>query len=762
MKHRITLLLLAASPAALAQTAPPTGVVEEVVVRAQKRTERAQDIPVSVTAIDKKALKRLKLVNTEDVAQFVPNMQIATPSGKGNQPLISIRGIGLNDTNTNNAGPNGVYIDEVYAATPAAQTFQLFDLDQIEILKGPQGTLFGRNSTGGAINYFTAKPTDEFHLFQQLTYGSWNTYAIQSAISGRILPGLDGRLAFIHNYSDGWFKNLQNGKTANGANDYGWRASLKWTPSEDLTLSGNFHGGIVNRRPDEYQNVGVFVDGPVPDVLFGGLGNCSNAAVLAAKCVDAYGYNGFKNGYYKGRFNRDQNLWIAAYGGYVRADYNLGSMTLTSITSLETSQKTHPEDTDANPYELIEIDYGVKSTDFTQELRLSGSGERTKWLVGAYYLDEHLKQNQPIRLFTDFDALLGLPPGTAGAGLSEIARTKNGQYTSSFAIFGQGDYKVWDNTTLTLGGRFTQEHKSFDAISRASFLGEDGTYPPLTTLYNIKRTLYNTALNGRAALDYAFTPLVHAYMSASTGFKSGGFNGGFLDNDPANALVQLRPIQPESINAYEVGVKSDLLDRKLRLNVAGFYYDYHNLQIYNLIQGPTLPLTVLANAPRATIKGLEIEAIGRPIPELTLSANIGFLQTELGKFISGEGTATAVDYTGNQFPNAPKFSAILQGEYRYPFASGATLALSASGSYRSRQFFASNNNPLVAQDAYWLMDARLAYTTANGRWTGAVFGKNITGTKYWNFASDLTSGLGFVEAVIGPPAFVGGELTYNY
>lgn len=751
------MLLLSSTPA-FAQPAPGSAI-DQITVIAQKRSQKSQDVPISITAFDKRALKNLHLVQTQDLAQFVPNMQIAMPSGTGNQPLISIRGVGLNDTNTNNAGPNGVYVDEVYAASPAAQTFQLFDLAGVEVDKGPQGTLYGRNSTGGAINYTTAKPTDEFHVSQDIVYGSWNTYAIQSMVNGNIAPGLDGRLAFVHNYSDGYFTNVANGKTTNGANDYAWRALLKYQPSDDLTITGDFHGGIVNRRPDEYRSVGVLQPGGLFDPP------CGTSAILAGQCVDAFDYNGSQYGFYKGRYTRDQNLWISAYGGWVRADKSLDNgITITSLTSIESDHKLHPEQTDAEPYGLLEINYGVKSTDATQELRVSGSGAAYNWVAGLYYLSEHLVQNQPIFLFTGFDDLLGIPG--AGAGLGEKARTINGQFTQSAAAYGQGDYEIFDRTKLTLGGRYTYEHKSFDAFSEAAFEDPAGTYPAPTPLYNLSRTLYNGAVSGRAALDYKVTDTLLAYISASTGFKSGGFNGGFLDNNVSQALVQLRPIKPERIAAFEAGLKSDLFEHRVRVNLSAFYYDYHDLQIYNLINPPpgvepAVPITVLANAPKASIRGVEVEFDTKPITNLTTGVNLGFLDTRLGNFVSGAGTPSAQSFTGNQFPNAPRFSAVLLGDYRIPFAAGDAMSLSSELSYRSHQFFESSDNPLVAQNGYWLLDARIAYTTADTRWTLAVFGKNLTGTQYQNFASDLTSGLGFIEEVVGPPRFIGGEVTYS-
>lgn len=764
----VSLLAAAASVPAMAQTAAPSSEtrIEQVMVTAQKRTEKAQEIPISITALDKRALKNAKLVNTEDLAQFVPNMQIAMPSGKGNQPLIDIRGVGLNDFNTNNAGPNGVYVDEVYAASPAAQTFQLFDLDRVEVLKGPQGTLYGRNSTGGAINYITAKPSDDFHLLEDVYYGSWNSYGVISVVNGNIVPGLDGRFAFSHNYSDGFMTNVLNGKTTNGANDYGWRAALKYQANDDLTISGNFHGGIVDRRPDEYRSIGALepIPGAIPllnEVI------CPNNAILAGRCQDAYGYNGSKFGFYKGEYNRDQNLWITSYGGNVRADYNLGDITLTSLTSLELDHKFHPEDSDANPYQLLQINYGVKSTDVTQEFRATGGGETYHWLTGLYFLSEHLKQDQLIHLFYDLDQVTGIPGIGALSGATEAGRFLNGQNTTSAAIYGQGDYDITERWKLTLGGRYTYETKTFDAEGEQAFEQLDGTIPPPAPYYTARRSLYNGALSGRAALDYKVADTVLAYVSAANGFKSGGFNGGFLNNDAADALLQLRPIKPETLNAFEIGIKSDLFDRMVRLNIAGFYYDYHDLQVFNLINPPPgvippLPVNVLANAPRATIKGAEIEFDAKPVPNLTTSINLGFLQTDLGTFVSGAGTASAQSFTGNQFPNAPKFSAVLSGDYRYPLASGAALALSGSASYRSHQFFESSNYPVIAQNGYWLVDARLAYTTADTRWTVAVYGKNLTGTEYYNFISDITSGIGLAEAVVGPPRFVGGEVTYSY
>src|SRR5579859_4286269 len=213
-------LLLASQARAQDQGQPATGQIEEIVVTAQKRAQNVQDIPIAINALDSQTLKELGIKSSDEISEFMPNLQIGLPAGKGNQPLIAIRGVGLNDTNTNNAGPNGVYVDEVYMSSPASQTFQTFDLARVEVLKGPQGTLYGRNTTGGAINYISAKPTDELYATAHASYGSFNTYQVDGAISGPITEGVNARLAFVHNASDGYMENLRNGKTENGANDY--------------------------------------------------------------------------------------------------------------------------------------------------------------------------------------------------------------------------------------------------------------------------------------------------------------------------------------------------------------------------------------------------------------------------------------------------------------------------------------------------------------------------------------------------------------
>ena len=321
-----------------AEPAADIATLTEIVVTAQRRSEKLQDVPISMNAFDARAINDLGIRNSSDLGQVTPNVDIALPGGAGNQPVITIRGIGLNDFDSNNAGPNGVYVDEVYMSSPASQTFQTFDIQQIEVLKGPQGTLYGRNTSGGAINFTSVKPSNtpqgDFHA----EYGSYDTANLQGGFGGPIAPDLDGRIAGTVNYSHGYGHNLYNGERTNGTNNGAFRGALLWSPADELKVLLNVHGGYVNNRPNEYRHLGTFVPGtqytPVPTV-------CSVQQANAGQCVDLFGY-GTPAGFYDGAYNRRAHLSVGSLGSYLRADGKIGDITLTSITAFENIHKLHP------------------------------------------------------------------------------------------------------------------------------------------------------------------------------------------------------------------------------------------------------------------------------------------------------------------------------------------------------------------------------------------------------------------------------------
>ena len=749
-----SLICLGTGTAALAaDTSSSPAQVEEVIVTAQKKSENIQNVPVSIQAFSAKMISDLGLKSSTDLAAVTPNVDIALPAGPGNQPIITIRGIGLNDYDTNNAGPNGIYVDEVYLSSPASQTFQTFDLERIEVLKGPQGTLYGRNSSGGAVNFISEKPSDTFKADLHAEYSSFNTVNLEGGVGGPITDKLDYRAALVVNESEGYVKNDLTGNMENGANNAATRLALLWKPTDKLKVLFNVHGGFVDNRPAEYLHIGDL------DPSTGA--QCSIAAAYAGGCVDAFGY-GTPKDFLHGAYNRQKHLKVNSLGSYLRADYETNGLTWTSISSVEHNDKIHPEDSDASPNRLLEIDFGVRSNTFTQEFRVAHSDDRLDWVGGVYYLHEDLKQNQPIYLFLDLDKFVG---AGGGDGSAAIGTDHSAQTTDAEAIFGQANYAVTDKLKLTLGGRYTDEQRDFHYVG--GILVQSGGmdhFAPETLLADSHQSLSKGAFSWRVAADYHFTKDVHAYASAATGFKSGDFNGSFLSTSPAEIALQLKPVQPETVTTYEAGLKSSLFDNRLVIDLAAFYNEYEKLQVFVLVPpvsgGTGLPVNVLDNARRAHTDGLDAEVIARPFPNLTAHFNLGLLETRLDDFISSVDPSQP-NFTGNQLPLSPhtSFSGIL--DYTHPVGEGV-LDLQFNATFKSHQFFDISNDRYTTQDGYWLENLRVAYRFHQEKWEVAAFARNLADKHYLLDAFDLTNPFGFIQGIRGMPRTVGIEANFRY
>jgi iron complex outermembrane receptor protein len=757
--------LLAMAAPGLALAAAQGNEVQEVVVTAQRRSENIQQVPLSIQAFNAKSINDLGIKSSSDLGQVTPNVDIAMPAGAGNQPIISIRGIGLNDYDTNNAGPNGIYIDEVYLSAPASQTFQTFDLERIEVLKGPQGTLYGRNTSGGAINFISNKPTDHFTADFHAEYGSFNTFNFEGGVGGPIAPNLDARVAATVTESGGYTTNLLTGNHENGANNAAARIQLLWKPTDNLKVLFNVHGGMVDNRPAEYRHIGDLN----PDTF----GLCTVSQAYAGGCVDIYGYGTPKN-FHDGAYNRQQHLKVNSLGSYLRADYNTGPFTLTSLTSFEHNDKIHPEDSDASPNRLLEIDFGVRSNTITQEFRVGQTETRYNWVAGVYYLHEDLHQNQPISILLDGDKFFGGPgacdvtfePNPIPGGdpipvpCAFRAFDQSHQITDAYAVYAQGEYAVTDNLKLTLGGRYTGEQRSFHYDGSWQYQqGGMDNFGPLIPLADTSKSLTDSAFSWRVAADYHFTANTHLYASIATGFKSGDFNGSFLSQDPAQIALQLEPVKPETVTAYEVGLKSSLFENRLIFDVAAFYNDYRNMQVFVLVPLGALPVNVLDNAKAAHTEGIDAQLTARPFKGLTTTFNLGLLDTKLDTFVADRDPSQP-DYSGNQLPLSPhvSFSGLI--DYKVPVGPG-TLDLQFNANYKSHQFFDISNDPYTTQGGYWIENARVAYQFDDSHWEVAGFVRNLSDQKYYLDAFDL-SFVGFIQGITGAPRTFGVEVNYRY
>ena len=731
--------------------------LQEIVVTAQRRAEGVQEVPISIQAFSGAQLQELGIKSSVDLAQFTPNVDMALPSGVGNQPIITIRGIGLNDYDTNNSGPNGVYADEVYLSNPSSQTMQTFDLQRIEVLKGPQGTLYGRNSSGGALNFISADPTDTPTAKLHADYSSYNTVNLEGAVSGPLADGLTGRLAFVENYSDGYLHNTFLDKD-NGTQNWAARGILQYKSADGLKVTFNLHGGQVNNSFGGYQVLGDFV----PGTQFNATPTeCSVQQVYANQCVDLFGYR-HVGGFYDEASESQNHTQIGSIGSHVRVEYTWNDLTLTSLTAFEHLNKEDVEDGDGTPNRLLDVAFGVQSNQVTQEFRVNQATENYNWVGGLYYLFENLHQNQPLYALLDGDKFFG-PGSFDGIAVQQFDNSR--QVTESYAGFGQFEYNLLSNLKLVLGGRYTKEHKSFAYDGSVQYQeGGINNFGPLSELANTERELNDSAFSWRTGLNYNIAKSVMVYASASTGFKSGLFNGTFLSTNPAEIARQLEPVAPEKVLAYEVGIKSSFLSDRMILNAAAFYNDYTNMQVFVQIAGVAggsgLPLNVLDNAKKAYTEGLELTLVGKPLPELTLSAQGGLLKTKLTDFIANRDVAQP-DYTGNQLPLAPHVSANLAADYRIPIGLNG-LDLQVNANFKSHQFFDVSNDPLITQSGYWIANARMAYQFASDRYEVAAYVRNIANKEYYVDKFDLTAPFGFMEGVVGTPRFFGIEFTGHF
>ena len=725
---------------AFLSAAPATAqdrIFDEIIVTAQKKAESSQDVPISISAYSGDSLEDLGVEGTADLGRLVPGLEISSSSGTGSQLIVTLRGVGLNDFNTNNSGPVGIYSDEVYISSPILTAFQFFDTERVEVLKGPQGTLYGRNTTGGAIKFVSNKPSEEFEFSARGSYSSFNTTSLEAAVSGPISDNIRGRLAVAKDDSDGFLRNISGDRDENGRDTLYWRGMVDFDVSDNFFLRANIHGAQDNSPAFKTTHQGI---GP------GG--------------SDALGYVGPTDPR-EGNYNRTEKINIDAIGGYLEANVEFGDITLTSVTAYDEADSLYPEDTDSSNLQIVEIDYGVVSETITQELRLQSDGETFDWLLGGYYLDETLTQNQTVDLFRELRPLTGglFDDGTNTGGAPVLfSRAINDQDTQTLAVFGQVDYDVSDRLTLSLGGRYTDEQRDFVATAN---LEEPDTFGvPSVPVYSFDGLeIGKNAFSWRVGADYKATDDILVYANVSRGFKSGGFNGGFLSLDPAEAEVLTEPYDPEFLTAYEAGIKSDLLDNKLRLNASVFLNDFKGLQALTLLnRGPgNTPLQVLDNASDAQVFGVEFDAVFYPVENFLLNLTASFLDSELKDFQSASG----MDFSGNRLANTPARSVTGVARYDYDLGSMGGAYAQASFAYKSDIFFTPDNSPLNAQDDYSLVNARIGYQAESENWGAAVFVNNLGDTEYLYNSTNL-SDFGIITQYFGAPRSYGVELTVDF
>lgn len=706
-----------------APEADSTPLTNDIVVTAQRREERLQDVPISVIAVQGEALQRQGATATADLTSLVPGLQMGKSSTTATPYL---RGIGTQNLTPGSDPSVPIYIDGVYLSAPSAFFFSFNNIERLEVLKGPQGTLFGRNSTGGLIQVVTKDPQPGLSGKASLGYGSFNTVNASAYVSGGSDVISADLSVFYNNQSDGWGRNAYDpvkyagppfvgltGKPSNEAGvlkEYGIRSKLKLT-GERTTARLSFTYALSEGNQGHYRHL-------LP-------GN----SIQRPGYTTPYFYGTAANeGFYD--FNSDTawNFKSYLYLAGVDIEHDAGAVSLKSITSYLKARGTYDVSSDASPQTGLYIPTENPTETYTQEFQIfsnKGYGpEWLSWIGGLYYLKSEAGYDPQPRYFS---TLTGLVP---------FQNINAENKTESMSAFAQATFDLPAEFALTLGGRYNRD-KLRGAQSTENF--------PSGAITQFVRGVKATqdAVTWRVALDKHFTKDIMVYGSVNRGYKSGVFNSGTLCSQTTPSCPTVAPpVRPEKLLAYEVGLRSDLFDRLLRLNVSGFYYKYKDIQIQAVVGSP--PTSLLTNAAKATVKGVDIETQLRPTRNLTFAASASILDAKYDAYpgairytrVTNGAASSIFDAAGRRLNRAPKFSGNMSVNWVVPVEFGE-FVLNAS-IYHSNSFYYEPGNDL-REKAYDLANAQLAFRP-NDKLQFRVWGKNLTDKKYYFNQVVSTSG----------------------
>jgi iron complex outermembrane recepter protein len=695
---RITLLstcisaLFSSNPAAaqvLASDAA-TATIPAITVTAQKRTELLQDVPISETALTPEMLDWLNITNVNALQAAVPNILFLNV-GSSNTVTAYIRGIGTANAVFTQDPAIGLYVDDVYLTRSLGANRDFFDVERIEVLRGPQGTLYGSNSPAGAIKIVTVKPslTKGFQFKGEVGYGKYDTREADVALNIPIVDNrMAARLVVTSNKHDGYQKNLADGTDGAAIDDVSARLHVlaNINDSWDVLVTGD-----TTRNRDIPTNGVSFLTTPA-----GG---------------DAFNTPGFnKRDFFSEISNRYDN--VDNHGITVNLHGRLPWGDFRSISAYRKLEEKLNQDVDATVLNRFTAHQELDNKQFTQEFNLGGDMGPVNWLVGAYYI--HEKNN----FLWDVNFLQYLPTSVQAAnGLLPNFQLFD-QVKESWAVFTQETWKVTDRLNLTGGVRWTHENKDFHVVGfRETTPVSEGT-PPGTPLpgFDIRQEKSWSAPQWRVAADYALTPDALVFASAARGFRSGGFNGG------ARSLAEAAapPFDPEFATTYELGAKTEWLQRKLRFNATAFYTDYKDEQVAFLNTGGVFGTSTI----NAKIHGFEFELLARPIAGLTLMANLATL--------TGSTNSLATQFAPN-----PKYQYTLAADYTQPIGYGLVGLIGANYFHTARYEGSATHDPLRAIPAHSNLGARIGVGSDNGRWRFEVIGNNLENNYYPLFSFNI-------------------------
>jgi iron complex outermembrane receptor protein len=761
MKRRSSLTLLSALLGAALATphrAQSSEGIEEIVVTAQRREQDLQDVAIAVSAFSGENLRERGIVQSNRIGAQIPNLAIGTNGGPDGTPSVVIRGVGLSDFSDANSGPIGIYVDDVYLKALRAQNFALFDLERLEVLRGPQGTLFGRNTTGGAVQYHSRKPGRDPEARVTVEAASDATYTGEVAMAGALGTNVAGRIAARYVDSDGWMSNSWLDET----NDYeklSWRGTLAFDPTEELSILLKYEYGRSDGNSFPVKGRGLL------DPLDGS--TCTAGRVDAYQCANALGYVEGDDDLLRARNDFEDRTETDYRSGLLRLDWQLSdAITLTSISAWVGVDTHQGEDSDGSPAGILNVILDSEGEQVSQELRLAGASAGVNWVTGVYWLDDHNEGTPFFALFPELVPLAeaGYLDDSTAAAVGSFTSLYD-QDTTSAAAFAHLEYALTETLDLTVGGRYTDEQVDAELMTLATFPAypvAPGVQVPLADfpVVTMDDDIGDSNVSWKIGLDFSPREDLMVYASAGTGFTAGGFN--------TTAVIeqfQAVPFDSEEIIAWEFGLKSRAFDERLQVNAALFRYDYDDMQVFtDIVTSSGVSGRLVQNAASGEMQGAELELIALPAQGLTVQFTAGYVDSELSDFSTqtfdpAAGAVVTVDLSGNTTALTPEWNCSALVRYAWAMAGGEASAQLA-WSWQDSVFFSTDNTPGVAQDAYGLLDARIAWDAPQDRWQLALWGRNLLDEDYRSYSSNLAP-FGLYQDYGPQPRSIGVTATMN-
>ena len=738
-------------PAAPEATAAPNNegqdtATGEIVVTARRTEERLQRVPASISAFNARALDRLQATDTTGLQGAVPNLNIVQGRGSSNATNIYIRGIGQPDALQTFDPAVGVYIDDVYLSRIRGNQLDLLDVDRIEVLRGPQGTLYGKNTIGGAIKFVTRKPGQTLVANGSLALGSFDQVELKGAVSGPLTNGVAAGLSFIRSKHDGYVEDEVLDRDYNDKDTVGVRGAIAFTPSNALRidLTADY------AHDDAAMNVGR----PLNNLVVADFGTGTHVLPVSNATGD-YDWTGRTTP----ELPNSTKMKHRGVAGTIAYDVT-DALTLKSITAYRKLDTDDFIDIDATQYQVGDVFVGVDQNQLSQEFQLTYTGDRFSGVAGLYYLREHITSHQEA-YGRDLFYLFGT------RFFNDVLRTIDDDLlTKSYAGYANGSFTIVPDVRLSGGIRWTHESKDYDRTTSVFLNGVQSGLPfPFTG-----KDHWND-ISPMASVDWQVTPVTMLYARVAKGFKSGGFNG--RANDPASATEY----KPEKVVSYEAGFKSTIANQ-LRLNGAVFDNEYKDFQarISAAADDPTNPLNIailsVVNAGKMRIRGAELEAAWTPLDGLLIDGQLGYLDAKYKEFFDRRFPNNSRAFQTPAF--APKWTLRLGTQYAFDIGNAGAITIGGQTRYRSRQALAVDNTfingnvgtttevPGLFQNGYWVEDARIVWENPTKKFAVGLYGNNLTKKAYKTDAQEFSS-VGNIRTVYyGAPRTFTVRLTARY